>query len=60
MTQGEEQTLYHHALVTVKIQVSKLERTNDIVTTTVSTNKDFINFSMGNCRKNPPQPWMNG
>ena len=54
VTKGKPQTLYQHKVATVKIQVLKLERTNDIVTTTVSKKKDFINFSMGNSRTNPP------
>ncbi|XP_073238646.1 uncharacterized protein [Porites lutea] len=36
LTQGDEKTLFKHELATVKIKVTKLERKENVVTTTVS------------------------
>lgn len=36
LTQGDEKTLFKHELVTIKIKVTKLERKENVVTTTVS------------------------
>ena len=48
LKQGDEQTLYEHQYVTIKIKVTQLERTENIVTSSVSTisvsAKQFSNF----------------
>ena len=36
LKKGDEQTLYEHQYVTIKIKVTRLERTENIVTTSVS------------------------
>ena len=48
LKQGDEQTLYERQPVTIKIKVTQLERTENIVTSSVSTisvsAKQFSNF----------------
>lgn len=64
LTQGDEKTLYKNGLATVKIKVAKLQRKENVVTTTVSEipnnsfpakilifHKNQGSFSRGGCSR---------